>query len=59
MVGDDHFGEFGQGFFQLLSVVPQIWSLLWFVVSRLVIVSMYVWKPLCWMLLYGRCRPPM
>ena len=42
VVGDDHFDEFGQGFFQLCGVVPEIWSLLWFVVSRLVVVSIYV-----------------
>ena len=44
VVGDNHFGEFGQGFFQLCSVIPQIWSLLWCVVSYLVVVSMYVLK---------------
>ena len=44
IVGDDDFGEFGQGFFQLCSAVPQILSLLWFVVSYLVVVSMYVFE---------------
>jgi len=42
VVADDHFVEFGQGFFKLCSAVPQIWSLLWFVFSLLVVVSMYV-----------------
>ena len=42
VVGDDHFGEFGQGFFKHCGVVPQIMSLLWFVVSYLVVVSMNV-----------------
>jgi len=44
----DHFSEFRQGF---------LW--LWFVVSRLVVVSMYVLETSLKEVIYGRFYPPM